>query len=266
MKSNNKLTILLMLGALLTGGASWYLTQNYIDTQVSDYKSNFDEEREAISVVVANRNLSVGDVLSAANASIRQVPKAYVHKDAILPSRFGAVEGRQILHPVKAGETILNVHVNSMKVDGLASLLESGQRAITLPVDSADTFSGFLRPGDWIDLYITLRDGERDRTVPLIEDVRVLATGGDIDDGIASEDPSYSEITIGVSPADATRLIHGQSVGDISVLLRKSEDEESTYEDYVTIDNLIDIPQNVAPAPQRHTGWGFELIKGGTRS
>lgn len=266
MKSNNKLTIMLMLGALLTGGASWYLTQNYISTQVSDYKSNFDEEREAVSVVVASRNLVVGDVLSASVASIRQVPKAYVHKGAVTPNQFSAVEGRQIIHPIRKGETILDVHVNAVKVDGLASLLESGQRAITLPVGTEDTFSGFLKPGDVIDLYITLQDGERDRTVPLIEEVKVLATGGDIDDGIASEDQTYTEITVGVSPSDATRLIHGQSVGDISVLLRKPDDDESSYDDYVTIDNLIDIPQEVAPAPQRHTGWGFELIKGGTRS
>ena len=266
MKNNNKITIMLLIGAVITGGGSWYLTENYISNQVTDYKSSFDEEREAVSVVVASRDLAIGDVLSASVASVRQVPRAYVHKDAILPSRFAAVAGRQLLHPIKVGETILNIHINSVKVDGLASLLKEGQRAITLPVDTTDTFSGFLKPGDMIDLYITLQDGERDRTVPLIENVRVLATGGDIDDGIAEEEQNYGEITVGVSPADATRLIHGQTVGDIAVLLRKPEDVESTYEDYVTIDNLIDLPQEAAPQPQRQSSWGFELIKGGTRS
>jgi len=94
----------------------------------------------------------------------------------------------------------------------------------------------------------------------------VLATGKDIDDGIREKQKKFSEITIGVSPLDATRVIHGQTVGDLAVLLRKSKDAESSFEDYVTIDNLIDNPQDNAPAPQRATSWGFELIKGGTRS
>ncbi|OUS31239.1 Flp pilus assembly protein CpaB [Gammaproteobacteria bacterium 45_16_T64] len=266
MKSNNKLTIILLFGALLTGGAGWFLTQNYIDTQVTDYKSDFDDRRQAVSVVVASRNLAVGDVLSPATAQIRQIPGAYVPRDAIRPGQFGAVEGRQLIHAIKLGEPILKIHVNAVKVDGLASLLEDGERAITIPVDTLDTMSGFLNPGDRVDLYITLKDGERDRTVPLVENVRVLATGKDIDDGISEGQKKYNEITIGVTPLDATRVIHGQIVGDLAVLLRKSQDEGSRFDDYVTIDNLIDNPQDAAPTPQRATGWGFELIKGGTRS
>lgn len=266
MKSNNKITIILLVAAVLTGGAGWFLTQNYIDTQVTDYKSNFDGERQAVPVVVASLDLKVGDVISSKNAQIRQIPKAYIHKDSISPREFGKIEGRKIIHKVKKGEAILSVHVNTVKLDGLGSLLKVGERAITIPVDTLDTLSGFLSPGDWVDLYITLKDGERDRTVPLVERVRVLATGKDIDDGIPGKQKNFNEITIGVRPVDATRVIHAQTVGDIAVLLRKSEDSESTYDDYVTIDNLIDNPQNAAPVPQRAAGWGFELIKGGTRS
>jgi len=266
MKSNNKMTIILLFGAVLAGGAGWFLTQNYIDTRVTDYKSDFDEERQAVSVVVASRDLAVGEILSPSTAQIRQIPGVYVPRDAIRPGQFSSVEGRQLIHAIKVGEPILKIHVNSVKVDGLASLLKDGERAITIPVDTLDTMSGFLNPGDHVDLYITLKDGERDRTVPLVENVRVLATGKDIDDGIQEKQKKYSEITIGLSPLDVTRVIHGQTVGDLAVVLRKSKDVDSRFDDYVTIDNLIDNPQQAAPTPQRATGWGFELIKGGTRS
>lgn len=268
MRNNNKVTIVLLVGAILSGAAGWYFTNQHISSEVDGYKQSFDDSRQAIQVVVAATNLNVGDLITGQNAQVRQIPKSYVHVDSVTPNRFDAVlAGRQIIHPVRKGEPILSVHVNKVKVEGLSSLIEPGQRAITIPVDTLDTISGFLNPGDFVDLYITLKDGERDRTVPLVENVKVLATGQDIDDGIKEKNQkSVSEITLGVTPLNATKIIHGQTVGDIAVLLRRSEDETSSFEDYVTIDNLIEIPQQAAPEPQRRATWGFELIKGGTRS
>ena len=268
MKNNNKVTILLLIGALVAGAGGWFLTQDYIDTEVSQYQRKHDQERQAISVVVAARDLNVGDVVSTQSAQIRQIPAAYLHRDSVRPNFFASkLEGRPLIHPIRAGEPILPIHVTSVKIEGLSSLLEEGQRAITIPVDSLNTISGFLNPGDNIDLYITLRDGDRDRTVPLVENVRVLATGKDIDDGIKEKNmKGYRELTLGVSPLNATKIIHAQTVGDIAVLLRKRDDDRSGFDDYVTIDNLVDIPQESAPQPQRPASWGFELIKGGTRS
>lgn len=268
MKNNNKVTILILVAAILAGGAGWFLTQDYIDTEVTEYQSSFDQERQAVPVVVAAQNLEVGDVVGAQNAQVRQIPAAYVHRDAVKPNMFASkLDGRPLVHPVRAGEPILSVHVTSVKIEGLSSLLREGERALTIPVSTLDTFSGFLNPGDSVDLYITLKDGDRDRTVPLVENVRVLATGQDIDDGIKEKGQKrYNEITLGVSPLNATKILHGQTVGDIALLLRKQEDENSNFDEYITIDNLVDIPQDSAPTPQRPASWGFELIKGGKSS
>ena len=268
MKNNNKLTIFLLLGALLTGGGAWFLTQDYISSEVTQYQKKHDHERRAVAVVVAAKSLSVGDVVATQTAQIRQIPAAYLHRNAIRPSQFASkLEGRPIVHAIQAGEPILPMHVTSVKIEGLSGLLREGERAITIPVDTLDTISGFLNPGDNIDLYITLKDGDRDRTVPLVENVRVLATGKDIDDGIKEKNQkAFRELTLGVTPLNATKIIHAQTVGDIAVLLRKRDDEQSGFEDYVTIDNLDDIPQESAPQAQRPASWGFELIKGGNRS
>ncbi|MEZ5511093.1 MAG: RcpC/CpaB family pilus assembly protein [Gammaproteobacteria bacterium] len=119
---------------------------------------------------------------------------------------------------------------------------------------------------------ITLKDGEQKRTVPLAQNLRVLAAGTDLDDGVPSKEQRtarITEITLGVKPLVATRLIHAQTVGDITLLLRKPDDTEDEFSDYVTIDNLVDIPQAqkaAPPAPAPAQQWGFELIKGGKRS
>lgn len=271
MKSNNKTTIILLVCAAVAGATGWYLSKNYINREIKTYKSSYDAERQTVPVVVAQKDLAVGDVVNTTNASVRQVPKVFVPADAISPNRFAStIEGRQIVHPVKKGDPILAISVSQVKVTGLASLLKEGERAITIPVSTLDTFSGFLSPGDNIDLMITVQDGDLKRTVPLAQDLRVIATGTDLDDGVPEKNKGrYGEITLGVTPLIATKLIHAQTVGEMTVLLRKPEDDSERFNDYVTIDNLVDIPQPPKPEPPpppQKNEWGFELIKGGKRS
>ena len=272
MKTNNKNSIILLVCAVAAGVGGWYLSSNHINKEISSYKSSFDAEREAIEVVVAKRDLAVGDEINETTASIRKIPKIYVPAEAVLPSQFQMLKGRQLVHSVRAGEPIMGLHVSRVKIDGLASLLKEGERAVTIPVSSLDTFSGFLAPGDYVDLMITLKDGAARRTVPLAQNLRVLATGADLDDGIPHKQKGrYSEITVGVSPLFATRLIHAQTVGSITLVLRRPEDETDRFEDYVTLDNLVDIPNEVkqtepTPPPPKKQPWGFEVIRGGKRS
>lgn len=273
MKSNNRTSIILLFCAIVAGAAGWYLSRQYINQEVSTYKAGFEAERKTVPVVVASMDLKVGDEVTTANASIRDIPKSFVPSNAVHPNQFASVlEGRQIIHPVRGGDPIFAMSVSQVKVSGIASLLKAGERAITMPVSTLDTFSGFLSPGDYIDLMITMKDGDQKRTVPLAQNLRVLAAGTDLDDGVPNRDQKkgrISEITLGVKPLVATRLIHAQTVGDITLLLRKPDDVEDEFSDYVTIDNLVDIPvqEKAAPPPPPPTQqWGFELIKGGKRS
>lgn len=270
MKSNSKTSIILLICAILAGAGGWYISQQHISSEINSYKANFDAERESIDIVVADMDLAVGDTVSAQNAAVRKIPRVYVPRDAVTPDQFAAIEGRQVINPIGKGEPILLLHLVEKKIEGIASLLKPGERAITIPVSTLDTFSGFLSPGDYIDLMITLKDGEDKRTVPLAQNLRVLATGSDLDDGVPQQQQMrFTEITLGVTPLVATRLIHAQTVGDLSLLLRRPEDQGDQFEDYVTVDNLVDIPIESKPAPpppKNENGWEFELIKGGKRS
>lgn len=276
MKTKDKSTLLILGGAVLAGLAGWFLTQKYISTEVTAHKRSYDQERQAVQVVVAAHELKVGDVISLQNAQARSIPKTYVGADAVSPTDFANfLEGRQVKHNLRAGEPILKVHVSNLRLEGLSSLLGPGERAITIPVDTEDTISGFLKPGDSIDIFVTVKDGALERTAALLQKVKVLATGIDLDDGIEEKkQQKFNEVTLAVSPLQATKLIHSQSVGDLSVLLRRSEDKSSEFDDYVTIDNLLDSKQ-AAPMPPpppplppaaAKPGGGFELIRGGNKS
>lgn len=276
MKSKNKSTLFILLGAVLAGIAGWYLTQSHIKSEVTVYKQSIDKEKQLVSVIVAAKKLDVGEVISLANAQSRKIPKTYVPKDAIPPAEFAQhLEGRQLKHALNPGEPILKIHVSNVKMEGLSGLLGPGERAITIPVTTKDTISGFLKPGDAIDIFVTLKDGAYERTAALLQKVKVLATGIDVDDGIAEKgQKTYNEITLAVTPLQATKLIHSQSVGDLAVLLRKHEDRSMDFDDYVTIENLLETRQSapVPPPPpplppaMAKPGGGFELIRGGNKS
>lgn len=272
MKSNNRTTIILLFCAIVAGAAGWYLSRQYINQEVTSFKASFESERQTVPVVVANFDLKVGDEVNETNASVRDVPQLFVPANAVPPGQFDSLlAGRQVVYPVRSGDPILSISVSQVKVTGLAGLLKDGERAITIPVSSLDTFSGFLQPGDHIDLMITLKDSDEKRTVPLAQNLHVIAAGSQLADGVTNKQMErVSEITLGVTPLMATRLIHAQTVGDITALLRKPEESGEEFRDYVTLENLVDIPlppKPVAPPPPKTASpYGFDLIKGGKRS
>lgn len=267
MKSN-KSTILLLIGAIIAGVAGYLLTDNYINEEVADYKADIDRGQQMVNVVVANKDLQIGDIIGKETVAVRPMPREYLHNDYISPSGYSSIEGAEVVHPLSVGDPVLSSYLSKSSILSFSDLLGKDQRAVTLPVDRLDTISGFLEPGHYIDLMITLQDGPRARTVPLLENVKIIATGGVLE-GDLDQDQEFNQITLGVSAVDATRLIHAQTVGNISVLLRGSgTDDNLSTDEYITIDNLVGGKQEiiVIEQPQVAPRIGFEVIRGGKSS
>ena len=194
----------------------------------------------------------------------RKVPKQFVQSDVFAPSGYSLIAGAQIINPLKAGDALLRSHISKGQYSGFASLLEDGQRAITIDVSTLDAISGFLEPGNFIDVLVTVADGDRERTVPLLTRVKVLAAGERINDRIRKNERMFKEITVGLTLTDATRLVHAQALGEIRILLRSDQiGEDSVEGNYITIDNLVEIKQEIMMEPDIERRFGFEIIAGG---
>ena len=259
--TSNRITLLLALGAIIAGLGGWYLTNNYINKSVTSYKKSLDKGQQMIQVVVAASDLEAGATINSANAVLRSMPSTYVHRNAIVIKDFDAtIAGKQLLYSLKAGDPILQAHVSLTQFTKFSDLIPSGMRAVTISVDTISSISGFLTPGDLIDLLITLQDGPNTRTIPLLKAVKVVATGRNLDNGLPPKE-GYSNITLGVSPKNAARVIHAQTTGKITITLRTEKDLDSGYDKGVTIDNLINSKQTKPDAPKLQKG--FEIIRGG---
>lgn len=243
------------------------MATNYIKGEVTEYKAELDRGQQMVPVVVASRDLKIGEKIDNRNVAVRSMPREYLHKDYISPNSFDAIVGSIVTHPLGSGDPVLHANLGSMGGAGsFSDMLKKDERAVTIPVSRFDTANGFLEPGDHIDIMITMKDGPRSRTLTLLEDVKVLATDRKLESD-PREQPNYTMITMGLNVKDATRLIHAQTVGDLSVLLRGSGEgmEDSLEDDYITIDNLVDVKQEVitTPVEVKQKPVSFQVIKGG---
>ena len=113
---------------------------------------------------------------------------------------------------------------------------------MTFPVNEINSISGFLQPSDIIDLMLTYDKNGKQVTMPIMENLNIMATGvkTTIDkSGEALE--RYSTVTVHVTPFDAKRIILAQDMGKITATLRNPDDLVPSDGKTVTSDDVLGI-------------------------
>jgi pilus assembly protein CpaB len=240
------LGIALVIGVLAALGARDYLASQVEAVQALNRVPTVD-------VVVAKTSLAAGAVLSRDNVAVRQVPRDYAHSTAIVPADFERVEGRPVAYAVRPGEMIFWGLMETKRAPTFSARVKAGRRAITVPVDEINSISGLLEPGDLIDLLAsTDHDGHR-KVRPLLQQVRVLATGQrSADDPKTGERRSYSTVTLDTTPEQAQDIIVAREDGKLTALLRNPQDEAQAQQ------------RRAAAAPAARPRRPIPILYGGT--
>lgn len=252
-------TLLLFIGAILAGVLAVFFANKYITNEIDSRRAELESQYEKVQVVVPNQNLRAGTQLQSGLLAGRSVPKAFVHADAVRAENFALLNNATLLFPVNQGEPILSTHVSNRSGSGLSKLIEEGKRALTFPVDIEASMTGMLRPSDRIDLIMTISDGKSGKkTVPLLSNVDVLATGERVDEFSQSSDTGrFQTITLLTSSEEAAKIIHAQDVSDLSILLRAPTDKAAAYDTAITKDILLGKTKKKVIRRR-----GIEVIKG----
>lgn len=245
--------LVLLVGIGLAGFAV-YMAQGYI----SQYQTALAQERAArekqvklTDVYVAARPLKYGEQLTIEDARLIKWPEeflpegAFTTQDALLPSDRDKF--RTVLRAMEKNEPLLAVKLTEPGQDaGITSRLALGMRAFAINVDVSSGVSGFLRPGDRVDVYWTGSTGlARDarKVTKLIEaNVRLIAV-----DQTADED-RYSPViartvTVEVSPQQVAALAQAQSTGKLSLSLVGAQDEITAGSVEINQRQLLGIPE-----------------------
>jgi len=258
------ITALMVTGALGAGSAAAYFANDYIDRSVQQRRAEIDSQYTPAKVVVASVDLRPGTFLSGQTVAVREVPRAFLHSDAVLADDWNAVAGRVLSHGVRSGEPVLRSHLAQEAGAGFSSQLDEGMRALTFPVDDEASISGMLAPGDHIDIFFTTNHKNESVTVPLLTNVPVIATGirtvtnsSYVDERRASE---YRTVTVSVLPENAAKITHAQDAGKITITLRQPQDAGPIDVTRVTKTTLLngDRVAKFVPRPR------VEIILGGS--
>jgi len=233
---------LMLAGAIALGLVATGLSYKYLRDKAAAIEAEARGAHKMVTVVVAKQDLPRGARIQSAAFATRKMPAEYVHASSIDPRRFGQVVGQKLAAPLKGGEVLLQVHLES-NVAVFSSTLENGNRALTTEVDEVNSISGLLRPGDHIDLMATAHGSgnkSTEETFSLMSNVEVLATGQVTRKGEGSKSTKiFTTITMSVSAEDAARIVVAKNSGKLTAVLRNPEDAQSNVTPAMTIDDVM---------------------------
>ena len=229
---------LIALGiALVLGLLAVFLANSYISTTEQKNLAAGTSK-----VAVAAVPLAYGVQLTPDKVRFVEFPNASIPPGAFRTMAQLTPEGKRrfALMPISVNEPIL---ASKISVEGqgasIASLLPEGMRAATVRVNAVSGVAGFVQPNDAVDVLITRKAGDANAQVTdvLLQNIRVIA----IDQQAKNADGSprvARTATLEVTPIDAQKLALGESVGTLSLVLRKPGEANNPVVETVSLNDL----------------------------
>ena len=174
--------LVLLLGALVVAIGSAFLARSMFAGEATPV-AVAQEEPQGPKVLVANRALPAGTIITADAMGYQQWPEELVQDAYFIEgnSDMSQLLGTVVRFPVTAGEPVTQGSLVRPGDRGfLAAALGPGMRAVTVPVSAKTGVAGFVFPGDRVDMVLTQSVAGDGRALEAAETVlrnlRVLAT------------------------------------------------------------------------------------------
>lgn len=245
--------LVLLVGIALAGFAV-YMARDY----VSAYQNELARERAAaakiiktVDVFAAKRPLAYGERILKEDVQLVKWPADFLPEgvfqteDELFPD--GENELRVVLRAMEKNEALMAVKVSEPgEGAGITSLLGRGMRAFAIKVDATSGVSGFLRPGDSVDVYWTgnVSRSEGEITKLIETSVKIVA----VDQTANSDNIGASiarTITVEASPQQVASLAQAQSSGRLTLALVGAQDDTISQAVEVNQSSLLGIQAEV---------------------
>ena len=235
----------IFLSLVIAIGGSIFLYK-WINSQRAP-KETVKVESEAVPVAVAAVDLPWGTKLKP--EMVKTVPFL---KESLPPgyvSGYNALKGRVIITPIKLNEPINEHKLAPIDVTtgGVSAILKPGTRAIAVKGDKVIGISGFINPGNRVDVIVTVTDPSSNKMKAkiILEDLLVLATGTEIQKNEKGEPMPVDVYTLEVTPEQAEKLALASTQGRLQLALRNLTDSEDVHTEGVTIAQVLNSSDGV---------------------
>ena len=237
---------------IATGGSvflyNWLQSKN-APTEMVKLKG---DQVEAVTVVVAATNLNWGTKLK--KEMLKTVP--YM-KESLPEGHFSdpaQLEGRVVVTPLKMQEPVLEYRLapENVTTGGVSAVIKSGMRAVAVKGDKVIGISGFIQPGNRVDVLVTLKDprNKEETTKLVLSNVQVLAAGTEVEENEEGKPNPVDVYTLEVDPEQAEKLSLAATKGKLQFALRNMMDTETVLTKGATISQTLASLRGDPPKPK----------------
>lgn len=287
--STNRIAIVFMILAMLVGsGVVWMVFR--IVGQATVQASKPVRSVETVPVVIAKRTLYQGVSVTNEDLDVIELPPGVlpIVEDPTTDTTVAAEvfsSRERVVGQVPRERILPNEIIRPERLAdgnagvGLNAVIPRGMRAISVPLNGADAVSGFLEPGSYVDVLVTMEDElGRPRTQTILQAVFVLGVNSraanEEEEIVHTRGKQAPSVTFLVTPKQAEDLAFADALGDISLSLRNVQDVNYTTVAGADMDKLlkryerkVEEPvkkiERVKPVVREPTGTTVTVIRGG---
>ena len=250
---------LVMLIGMGLAGFAVYMVNGYVsETQVA---LDIERQRAAeavptVAVYAVTRRMEYGETLTQDDVELIQYAEphlpegVFMDEFALFPE--GEEEMRVVTRTMEINEPVLAVKVTEPgDIAGITSLLSPGMRAFTINVDVQSGVSGFLRPGDRVDIYwsgsLRTAGGENENITRLIMTSVELIAIDQTADNNRNDAEIARTVTVQVTPAAVAALTQASATGNLSLALVGAGDTETVASIAIDQKTLLGVVEEEVP-------------------
>ncbi len=198
-----------------------------------------------VMVAVAAESLARGTKLSEDHVRLvpffpQSVPQGAFNDPARL-------DGRLLAADVGKGEPLTESRLLGAEATaaGVSTLITPGMRAVAVKGNKVMGLSGFVRPGNRVDVLVTVDIAQGDGrdhafTKTVLENIKVLATGTELEvSGDDGEAASVDVYTLEMSSEESERLAFAATKGTLHFALRNPDEGTGLTTPGVDVDDLV---------------------------
>jgi pilus assembly protein CpaB len=276
-------TLILFVIALSLAGGTAMLVRSFLAQKTAEVEAAPLARAAAPqrSILVARGAIARGQILKPQDFSWQVWPEGGIDKNYIQAGTrtTDAFSGWVARDPFAPGEPITEAKIVAPGSRGfLAAALAPGMRAVSVPVTATSGISGFVFPGDQVDILITHRtsgnaENSHEAAETVLHNVRVIAVDQKLDSKNGEPLVAHTA-TLEVTPKQSEMIAVATEIGKLSLSLRSlatapgdgpapadgsAGDARGTYTLDSEVSQLLSRPETSGPA-------GVIVLRGGARS
>ncbi len=257
----DKKKLMLLFGALVVAIGTALAAKSLFSGAAAPQVEAAVQVPKGPKVLVAQRALPVGTIITADAISFQEWPKDMVQDAYFVDGEADMTKllGTVVRFPVTAGEPVTQGSLVAPGDRGfLAAALGPGMRAVTIAVSAKTGVAGFVFPGDHVDLVLT-QSVKSDEGMALkaaetiLRNIRVLATDQSTESETSDTGKTvvraFRTVTLEVTPRIAEKVAVAETIGAMSLTLRSIADNQSEL-DRAIASGAVKVPAGASKAEE----------------